>query len=56
MFDQVPVDDLKIEDGLNVLLNFLDQHLAKNDLTDSLDTLEDFDDFVDLRDNLLQNI
>ena len=45
VFEQVQIDDLKSKDGLNVLLNFLDQHLAKNDLTDSLETFEDFDDF-----------
>ena len=45
VFDQVPIDDLKSEDGLNVLLNFLDHHLAKDDLTYSLEKFEDFDDF-----------
>ena len=35
VFDHIPVDDLKSDDGLTVLLNFLDQHLAKDDLTDS---------------------
>ena len=32
VFYQIPVDDLKSDDGLTVLLNFLDQHLAKDDL------------------------
>ena len=45
VFDQIPIDDLKSADGLNVLLNFLDQHLAKDDLSDSLEKFEDFDDF-----------
>ena len=45
VFDQIPVDDLKSDDGLTVLLNFLDKHLAKDDLTDSLEKFEDFDDF-----------
>ena len=45
MFDQIPVDDLKSDDGLTVLLKFLDQHLAKDDLTDSLEKFEDFEDF-----------
>ena len=45
VFDQIPVADLKRDDGLIVLLNFLDQHLAKDDLTDSLEKFEDFQDF-----------
>ena len=32
VFDQIPVDDLNSDGGLTVL----DQHLAKDDLTDSL--------------------
>ena len=36
---------MKSTDGLNVLLNFLDQHLVKDDLSDSLEKFEDFDDF-----------
>ena len=35
----------KSNDGLTVLINFLDEHLAKDDLTDSLEKFEDFDDF-----------
>ena len=45
VFDQIPLDDLKSEDGFTVLLNFLDQHLAKDDLSDSLEKFEDFEDF-----------
>ena len=55
-FDQVPIDDLKSKDRLNVVLIFLDQHLAKDNLTGSLERFEDLMIFVDLRDNLLQNI
>ena len=44
-FDQIPVSDLKTDDGLTVLLIFLDQHLAKDNLTDSLEKNEDFEDF-----------
>ena len=29
---------------MNIILNFLDKHLSKDDLTDSLDKFEDFDD------------
>ena len=28
VFDQIPIDDLKSADVLNVLMNFLDEHLA----------------------------
>ena len=45
VFDQIAIDDLKSNDGLTVLINFLDEHLAKDDLTDSLEKIEDFDDF-----------
>lgn len=39
MFDQIPIDDLNCDDGLSVLLNFLDHHLTKDNLTDSLKIL-----------------
>ena len=45
VFDQIPINDLKSVDGLNVLIKFLDKHLAKDDLTDSLEKFEDFDDY-----------
>lgn len=45
VFDQIPLDDLKSEDGLNILLTFLDKHLAKDALADSLEKFEDFDDY-----------
>ena len=45
VFDQIPLDDLKSDDGFTVLLNFLDKHLAKDDLSDSLEKFEDFEDF-----------
>ena len=45
VFDQIAIDDLKNEDGLTVLINVLDAHLAKDDLTDSVEKFEDFDDF-----------
>ena len=43
-FYQISIDELKSSNGLTVLLNFLDCHLAKDDLTDSLEKF-DFDDF-----------
>ena len=45
VFNQIAIEDLKSNDGLTVLINFLDEHLAKDDLTDSLEKNEDFDDF-----------
>ena len=45
VFDQIPLDDLKSDFGLSLLIEFLDKHLAKDDLTDSLDKFDEFDDF-----------
>ena len=46
VFDQLSLTDLKDKDGLTKLLEFLDKHLAKDELTDSLEKFEDFDDFT----------
>lgn len=46
VFDQISIDDLKRDFGLNILLAFLDKHLAKDDLADSLEKFDDFDDFI----------
>ena len=43
VFDQLQLEDLKGVNGMSILLNFLDKHLSKDDLTDSLDKFEDFD-------------
>ena len=45
VFDQIALDELKDEDGLNILIAFLDKHLGKDDLADSIEKSEDFDDF-----------
>ena len=45
VFSQVKLDDLKKENGLATLIIFLDKHLAKDDLTDSLEKFDSFDDF-----------
>ena len=45
VFDQIPLDDLKTDFGLNILIAFLDKHLAKDDLADSVEKFDDFDDF-----------
>ena len=45
VFDQIPLEDFKSYDGLTVLLNFLNKHLAKDELSDSLEKFEDFEDY-----------
>ena len=44
VFDQIPLDDLKTDFGLNILIAFLDKHLAKDDLAESVEKFDDFDD------------
>ena len=43
IFDQIPLDALKTDFGLNILIAFLDKHLAEDDLADSV---ENFDDLM----------
>ena len=43
VFDQISLDDLKKEDGLDILIAFLDKHLKKDDLADSLYKFGEFD-------------
>ena len=45
MFDEIELDDLKNENGLSILFEFLDKYFAKDELTDILETFEDFDNF-----------
>ena len=45
VFDELELDDLKQDDGLDKLINYLDKHLKKDDLADSLEKYEDFEDF-----------
>ena len=45
VFDQISPDDLKEEDGLDILIAFLDKQLKKDDLADSLDKFGAFEDF-----------
>ncbi|CAC5412223.1 unnamed protein product [Mytilus coruscus] len=45
VFDQISLDDLKKDTGLTTLITFMDKHLAKDDLADSLAKFEDFEDF-----------
>jgi hypothetical protein len=45
VFDELDLGDLKKEDGLEHLITFMDKHLGKDDLADSLEKFEDFEDF-----------
>ena len=45
VFDQIPLQDLKTDDGLIILLNFLDKHCGKDELVDTLEKYEDFESF-----------
>lgn len=45
VFDQISIDDLKKDDGLDTLIAFLDKHLKKDDLADSLAKFGEFEDF-----------
>ena len=45
VFEQIKLDDLKKDDGLDTLIAFLDSHLKKDDLADSLEKFEEFEDF-----------
>ena len=45
VFDQICIDDLKEEDGLDTLIAFFDKHLKKDDLADGLEKFEEFEDF-----------
>ena len=45
VFSQISIEELKQENGLDILIAFLDRHLAKDDLSDCLQKFEDFDAF-----------
>ena len=45
VFEQIKLDDLKKDDGLDTLIAFLDSHLKKDDLADSQEKFEEFEDF-----------
>ena len=44
VYERIKLEDLKKETGFKTLLEFLDKHLAKNDLADSLEKFEEFED------------
>ena len=39
VFGQISLGDLKKDDGLDILIAFLDRHLKKDDLADSLEKI-----------------
>ncbi|CAC5372113.1 unnamed protein product [Mytilus coruscus] len=43
---KIDLEDLKKDTGFTTLVEFLDKHLAKDDLADSLEKFEDFEDFT----------
>ena len=47
VFEQITIEDLKKEDGLDILIAFLDAHPKKEDLhvADGLEKFEEFEDF-----------
>ena len=45
VFGQLELEELKKEDGISRLLGFLDKHLGKDELTDTLEKFEEFDNF-----------
>ena len=45
VFDQLPLEDLKKENGFSVLVTFLDEHLGKDDLSDSIEKFYDFKNY-----------
>lgn len=44
MNKSIKLEDLKQESGFDTLLEFLDKHLAKDDLANSLEKFEEFED------------
>ena len=44
VFRELSIDDLKIENGFNKLLDFLDQKLQKDDISGSCEKFNDFDE------------
>ena len=45
VFNQIGRENLKQENGLDTLINFLDSQLVKDELSDSLEKFEQFEDF-----------
>ena len=45
VFNQISLDDLRKENVLDVLIQFLDGHLGKDVFTDSKEKFDDFENF-----------
>ena len=45
VFDELKLSDLEKENGLDTLIKFLEKAYGKDELTDSWDKFEDFEDF-----------
>ena len=44
MFDELSLDDLQKDGGLDILVKYLDKHLGKDDLVDCLEKYEEFEE------------
>jgi hypothetical protein len=56
VFDQLALTTLKTASGLENLITFLDKHLGKDDLADSLEKFEDFDDYFRTDESIIDYI
>ena len=45
VFGELELKELKKENGISTLLEFLDIHLKKDEMTDTLEKFEEFDNF-----------
>ena len=45
VFSEIKLDSLKRKNGLDILIKFLDKHLKKDELTDTIEKFEDFENF-----------
>ena len=45
VFEQIDIDELETEDGLKTLIAFFDKHMGKDELADSFQKFEHFEDF-----------
>ena len=45
MLDQISIDDFEKEDGLDTLIAFLDKHMKKDDLADSVEKFGEYQYF-----------
>ena len=54
VFDQLQLGDLEGKNVMSILFNFIDKHLSKDDLTESLDKFEDFDNIERKEEQIIQ--